>query len=107
MNDDIRIAAHELRGKSASKEYVAVFQRAEVSIEYYAPREVDKQTPHERDEIYIVISGDGMFVRGQGERTPFRAGDLLFVAAHVPHRFEIFTKDFATWKILYGPYAPA
>lgn len=103
MNDHIRISLADARDMSSSREHVGVFQYDDVSVSYYAPREVDKQTPHDRNEMYVVIAGDGMFVRGEGERTPFRAGDLLFVAAHVPHRFEVFTKDFATWVVLFGP----
>ena len=30
-------------------------------------------------------------------------GDLLFVAADRPHRFEDFTEDFAVWVMFYGP----
>jgi mannose-6-phosphate isomerase-like protein (cupin superfamily) len=33
----------------------------------------------------------------------FKPGDFLFVAAGVEHRFEKFTKDFATWVSFYGP----
>jgi uncharacterized RmlC-like cupin family protein len=39
----------------------------------------------------------------RNERTPFRAGDVLFVCAGVPHRFENFSADFATWVFFYGP----
>ena len=31
------------------------------------------------------------------------AGDLLFVPAHVEHRFERFSDDFRTWVIFFGP----
>jgi len=31
------------------------------------------------------------------------AGDVLFVAAGVEHRFSKFTDDFATWVFFYGP----
>lgn len=34
---------------------------------------------------------------------PFQQGDLLFVAAGIPHRFEEFTDDFRTWVIFFGP----
>lgn len=69
---------------------------------YYAPRGADPQTPHTQDEVYIVASGQGTFVRAD-ERVPFRAGDALFVAAGVAHRFEDFSDDFGAWVIFYGP----
>ena len=33
-------------------------------VEYYAPRGTDTQKPHTRDELYVVISGNGWFVNG-------------------------------------------
>jgi len=69
---------------------------------YYAPRGTDPQAPHTRDEVYVVTSGRGWFVRGD-ERVPFEPGDALFVAAGVEHRFEDFTDDFGTWVLFYGP----
>ncbi len=68
----------------------------------YSPTPTDPQTPHDQDEIYIVISGTGTFVK-RGERRPFRPGDLIFVEAGAPHRFEEFTADFATWVVFWGP----
>jgi mannose-6-phosphate isomerase-like protein (cupin superfamily) len=79
-----------------------LFERGTLEIEIYAPRGHDPQTPHTRNEVYIVISGAGYFFNG-GTRHPFRAGDLLFVPAGVEHRFEEFSEDFATWVIFYGP----
>lgn len=68
----------------------------------YAPVGVDPQTPHSQDELYIVISGSGSFVKGD-ERRPFAPGDLIFVKAGAEHRFEDFTPDFQTWVIFWGP----
>ena len=73
-----------------------------LELRFYAPKGMDPQMPHSRDELYIVASGTGTFVRG-GERVKFGLGDALFVAAHVAHRFENFSDDFATWVMFYGP----
>ncbi len=73
-----------------------------MTLRWYAPRGSDPQTPHDQDEIYIVVSGTGWFVRG-GERVAFGPHDALFAAAHEVHRFEDFSPDFATWVIFYGP----
>lgn len=78
------------------------FDTGEVELRHYAPRGSDAQTPHDRDELYVVISGSGNFVRG-AERVAFAAGDVLFVAAHEVHRFEDFGEDFSTWVLFYGP----
>ena len=69
----------------------------------YAPRPpLDPQSPHDQDEIYIVIRGRGTFVKGEARR-PFQAGDVIFVEAGAPHRFEDFGEDFATWVVFWGP----
>lgn len=68
----------------------------------YAPRGDDPQTPHDQDELYIVISGTGTFRKGE-EARPFRPGDVIFVEAGVPHRFLEFSDDFETWVVFWGP----
>ena len=73
-----------------------------LEVRWYAPKGTDPQVPHDRDELYIVVSGSGSFVRGD-ERVAFGPSDALFVAAHEVHRFEDFTPDFATWVVFYGP----
>lgn len=79
-----------------------LLEHGSLEVRYYAPRGADPQTPHTRDELYVVAAGRGWFVRG-AERVPFEPGDALFAAAGVEHRFEDFTDDFGTWVIFYGP----
>lgn len=80
---------------------MGVFQHGLIEIEIYKPVKVDLQKPHTRDEVYIVISGWGMFINGE-VRHPFQAGEVLFVPAGTVHRFESFTEDFATWVLFFG-----
>jgi mannose-6-phosphate isomerase-like protein (cupin superfamily) len=79
-----------------------ILRHGSLEVRWYAPKGSDPQTPHDRDEIYIVASGQGMFVRGE-ERVTCRANDLLFVPAKAVHRFEEFSADFATWVMFWGP----
>lgn len=81
---------------------VALFEHGSLVVKLYAPRGSDPQTPHSRDEIYVVAQGTGEFVCG-GARQTFAPNDVLFVAAEVEHRFEHFTEDFAVWVFFYGP----
>lgn len=81
---------------------VLAFEHGTLTVKLYAPRGTDPQTPHTRDEAYVVVSGSGVFVKGD-RRDPFGPGDFLFAAAGVPHRFEDFTDDLAVWVIFYGP----
>jgi mannose-6-phosphate isomerase-like protein (cupin superfamily) len=82
--------------------FVSLFRHGTLEVEYYAPRGHDPQQPHRRDELYVIVSGVGMFVNGD-KRHPFQPGDMLFVPAGVEHRFEEFSDDFGTWVIFYGP----
>ena len=70
----------------------------------YAPRPPhDPQSPHDQDELYIVITGAGTFVKGD-ERRGFGPGDVIFVEAGAAHRFEGYGPDFATWVVFWGPH---
>ena len=84
------------------KRFANVFERGSLEVEIYAPRGQDPQSPHTRDEIYIVMQGSGEFINGQ-RRHLFGPGDFLFVPAGIEHRFVNFTDDFVTWVIFYGP----
>jgi len=86
----------------AGQRFAVALERGSLSVELYAPRGVDPQQPHTRDEVYVVVSGRGEFVNA-GERHAFGPGDLLFVPAGVEHRFEQFTDDLAVWVVFYGP----
>ena len=77
-------------------------QHGSMRIGVYAPDGEDSQTPHAQDEIYIIASGTGVFVKGE-ERRPFKPQDAIFVEAGMPHRFEEFSEDFSTWVIFWGP----
>jgi mannose-6-phosphate isomerase-like protein (cupin superfamily) len=79
-----------------------LMRHGSMELRWYAPKVTDTQTPHDRDEVYVVVAGRGWFSRGE-ERVPFRPGDALFVPADQAHRFEDFTPDLALWVIFYGP----
>ncbi len=79
-----------------------VFEHGTLQVKMYRPNGKDLQSPHARDEVYVVARGSGVFVNG-AERHDFNSGDMLFVPAGVEHRFEQFTPDFCTWVIFYGP----
>ena len=82
--------------------FVELFRHGSLAVELYQPKKIDLQTPHDRDEIYVIVAGSGTFEL-DGQVTDFGTGDFLFVPAHVPHRFVTFSDDFATWVFFYGP----
>jgi mannose-6-phosphate isomerase-like protein (cupin superfamily) len=85
------------------KRFIELFKHGTLSVELYAPRGIDPQTPHSRDEIYVIASGTGKFRHSQDEDVTFGPGDVFFVAAGVEHRFKDFTDDLAAWVFFYGP----
>ena len=88
-NDPGRLSAH-------------ILTRGTFEARWYAPRGTDPQTPHTRDEAYVVVRGHGTFSCA-GQCAPFAPGDLLWVPAGAEHRFEAFSDDLAVWVIFYGP----
>ena len=90
-----QLAGHE-------QPFQQLFAHGTLQIEIYRPEKIDLQTPHTRDEIYVIASGTGMFVNGEA-RHSFEPGEVLFVPAGVEHRYVEFTDDFSTWVFFYGP----
>ncbi len=87
---------------SSSQRSVAVFEHGSLQVKLYAPRGSDAQTPHPRDEIYVVARGHGWFVN-EGRRHRFEPHDVLFARAGAPHCFDDFSDDFLVWVFFYGP----
>ena len=99
-----KISTQEALSELAKKDntFTTLFGHGSLSVEIYRPIDIDKQQPHDRDEIYVIISGTGTFLHGT-EKVNFEPGDFLFVKAGVEHRFVGFTPDFSTWVFFYGP----
>jgi mannose-6-phosphate isomerase-like protein (cupin superfamily) len=62
----------------------------------------DPQQPHTEDEIYHVVRGRAT-IRVADEDRPVRPGSVIYVAAHVPHRFHTIEEDLEVLVI----FAPA
>ena len=82
--------------------FTDAFRHGTMRLGLYAPRGTDPQTPHKQDELYVVVSGSGLFVKN-GEARPFAPQDVIFVAAGAVHRFVDFSPDFAAWVVFWGP----
>jgi mannose-6-phosphate isomerase-like protein (cupin superfamily) len=94
--------ALNILAEQAGKEFIALLKHGTLKVEIYKPNKIDNQMPHSKDEIYVIVSGSGYFVKGE-ERQPFKPGEILFVPAFLEHHFENFTEDFVTWVFFYGP----
>jgi mannose-6-phosphate isomerase-like protein (cupin superfamily) len=79
-----------------------LFRHGSLQVKIYSPQGHDPQSPHARDEAYVVLRGTGTYVIDQG-RESFGPGDFLFAPAGSAHRFEDMSDDFAVWVFFYGP----
>lgn len=52
----------------------------------------DPQEPHTEDELYYVVQGRSQFQMGH-EHIPVEPGALIFIPAHMQHRFHTITED--------------
>src|ERR1700684_1113843 len=104
MQSDFMVSKEDALAKLAvvGKEFITLFTHGSLELEIYKPVEKDRQTPHDRDEVYIVAAGKGQFFCN-GETATFGTGDFLFVPAGIEHRFFDFSNDFWVWVIFYGP----
>ena len=66
------------------------------------PGEEDTQEPHESDEVYYVISGDG-FLRIKDKDYAVSMDKLFFVAKDVPHHFHGNSKELKVLYFFGGP----
>ena len=91
--------AHSLAELRAAREtggrlYHELLRVPSMSAGYYRlpAGGVDPQSPHAEDEIYIVLAGRAWISVGNEERA-VAAGDVVFVAATVPHSFHDISED--------------
>ena len=96
---------------------VRVMAHGSMEIRWFVPHGDTQHRPHDRDEVYFVVSGTATFCRAN-EAGPFdepkadvlgeqlvsvRPGDVLFVPAGAAHTFSNMTPNFAVWAVFYGP----
>lgn len=80
--------------RTAGRPYVEFIRSGSLSAGLYVlpAGGVDQQQPHTEDEVYVVVAGGSLFTAGEATRE-VRAGDVLFVAAGVPHHFHDISEE--------------
>ena len=66
------------------------------------PEEKDTQEPHDSDEVYFVISGNG-FLKIKDRDYPVSKDKLFFVAKDVTHFFHSNTEELKVLYFFSGP----
>jgi mannose-6-phosphate isomerase-like protein (cupin superfamily) len=86
--DPIHIREVQLRLEAGDGGYEVVHTSPGMEIGVYvlvAP-EPDRQQPHDRDELYVVLDGRGT-LEIEGDRVHLKSGEAAFVPAGAEHRF--------------------
>lgn len=115
----LRVSPSELRGLPNDQGHPSrrAMMHGSMEVRWFVPVPGAEHLPHDRDEVYLIVTGSGMFCRTNDadpfdeerigllgeERVSVKAGDVLFVPAGASHRFHDFTPDFAVWAVFYGP----
>jgi mannose-6-phosphate isomerase-like protein (cupin superfamily) len=79
---------------ASSWAYLEIVRSDSMSVGLYVlpAGAVDGQSPHDEDEVYVVIAGRSQFTAGDATRD-VAPGDVMFVPAREPHRFHDITEE--------------
>jgi quercetin dioxygenase-like cupin family protein len=86
-----------------SRSYLEFLRSASLSAGVYELQAgaIDPQQPHGEDEVYYVIGGNA-FIKVDGEDREVQPGSIIFVKAHVEHRFHTIAEDL-TVLVFFAP----
>ena len=106
-NSDRSCVIHLAEAESAiphalGEHAIGLFEHGTLSLKLSQPVPPNRQTPHEQDELYVVVRGRGVLVH-DGRRDSFETGDIMFIAAGTEHHVENFSDDLSVWVVFYGP----
>jgi mannose-6-phosphate isomerase-like protein (cupin superfamily) len=82
-----------VRQLASDRPYLEFLRSGALSVGLYVldAGAVDGQSPHHEDEVYVVLAGRSRFTAGDEVRDVV-AGDTIYVAAGVPHKFHDITE---------------
>lgn len=104
MKLDFDLTQYVEKIKSSSSYFYTFINRDSLAagVLVLQPGEEDTQTPHESDEVYYVISGDG-FLRIKDKDYAVSKDKLFFVAKGVAHYFHGNTEELRVLYFFGGP----
>jgi mannose-6-phosphate isomerase-like protein (cupin superfamily) len=83
---DIEAAKKRLAAGTGGYEIVHESPGLEIGVYVLVAPEPDRQQPHEDDEVYVVLEGEGT-LEIEGDPLELREGHAIFVPAGAVHRF--------------------
>jgi mannose-6-phosphate isomerase-like protein (cupin superfamily) len=82
----VRDVRRQLEQGNGGYEIVHSSPGLEIGVYVLVAPEPDRQQPHDRDEVYVVLAGRGT-LQVEGDSIDLHEGDAAFVAARDDHRF--------------------
>jgi mannose-6-phosphate isomerase-like protein (cupin superfamily) len=91
------------RRSASGRPYLEFLRVPDLSAGLYVlgAGEVDGQSPHAEDELYLVVSGRARF-RASGASRTVGPGTVLFVPAREPHAFHDIEEELRI-LVVFGP----
>jgi mannose-6-phosphate isomerase-like protein (cupin superfamily) len=91
---------------AAPNHWVEHFRTTYLSVGTYSipAGGVDDQGPHSEEEIYVVVSGRAV-LEADGQQVQVGTGSVVFVDAHVQHRFVDIEEDLTVLVLFAPPYS--
>ncbi len=83
---DITGVKERLAADAGGYEVVHRSAGLEIGVYVLVAPDADRQSPHDDDEVYVVIEGSGV-LEVEGEDVELREGHAVFVPAGAEHRF--------------------
>ena len=83
---DVRNVQQRLAAGSGGYEIVHRSPGLEIGVYVLVAPEPDRQSPHEDDEVYVVLEGRGTLLV-EDDQVPVEEGKAVFVPAGAEHRF--------------------
>ena len=83
---DINGVKERLAAGAGGYEVVHRSAGLELGVYVLVAPEADRQSPHDDDEVYVVLEGSGV-LEVEGENVELRQGHAVFVPAGAEHRF--------------------
>lgn len=99
---DVKKYIGEIRN---SKEYFHTFlnrQNIAAGVLVLQPGEEDTQTPHDDDEVYYVVNGDG-YLKVNNKDYEVSEGKAFYVQKNIPHKFFGNKKELIVLYFFSGP----
>jgi mannose-6-phosphate isomerase-like protein (cupin superfamily) len=82
----VREVERRLEAGNGGYEIVHTSRGMEIGVYVLVAPEPDRQQPHDRDEVYVVLAGRGT-LQIEGDEIDMKEGDAVFVPAGADHQF--------------------